>query len=57
VLLPPITAKFLADELGCRPAQADALLDELVREGLLVVTDGPRYRVPEPKALLRSGFS
>jgi len=56
VLLPPLTARILGDELGCRPAQAATLLKELVQEGLMV-SDGDRFRIPDPKALLAAEFS
>ena len=50
VLLPPLSERFLGDELGCRPALAGRLLAELTAEGILAY-EGSRFRVPDPTAL------
>jgi len=54
VLLPPLSSSFLADELGCRASQAQAVLDILTQDGLLIV-EGGRYRVPDPGCLRQKG--
>ena len=54
IILPPLSKTVLGSQLGCLPAQAGAVLDGLMKDGLLA-REGMRLRIPDLHALRKAG--